>query len=304
LINDVAVIIVNYKNPTDTIVCLESLFNNDGPIGQVFVVENGSHDDSSVKMKEWIMNHDKSKKVKLIVSVTNLGFAGGNNLALKEALSNPNFGYFWFLNNDTLVTSDSCLALRKALEENPKIGLVGSKIRYSWDPDRLQGIGGKFNPFFATTKCIGNNEIDIGQWDHHPNIDLPIGASMMASREFVEKVGLMDESYFLYFEEIDWSVRGRKCGFKPHFTPGSVVYHKEGSSIGTSHRPKERSSKSDYFELRNRIRFTAKNHSLFLPSVILGFIPVFINRIRRRQWGRIPLVLKALFQLPLGKEKV
>lgn len=295
---DTVVITVNYRNEADTIECLESLWRIRRLFKAVYVVDNGSTTASERTLRTWIARKRASDKFILLVSPKNLGFAGGNNLAVRLALQNKTVRFFWFLNNDTIVEATSLTGLRDFLLAHPSTGLVGSKVRFTWAPDTLQGVGARFNAWFATTRCIGSMEKDRGQYDHLEHIDMPMGASMMATREFLERVGLMEESYFLYFEEMDWSVRGRRLGFRPHYAPASVVYHKEGRAIGSNNEPHRRSPMADYYELRNRIRFTARHAFWCLPTVLWGFIVVLANRIRRKQWTHIPGVFRALVGLP------
>jgi len=117
---------------------------------------------------------------------------------------------------------------------------------------------------------------------------------MFVSREFIEDVGFMFEDYFLYYEELDWILRGKRKGWQIGYCWDSVVYHKEGASIGSNIEGKKKSELADYYFFRNRIKFTKKFCPQFLITVYLGFIITVFNRIRRGQFRRLKLIWKVL----------
>ena len=224
----------------------------------------------------------------------NLGFAGGNNVGIKYALAKDDFEYVWLLNNDTVIKKDSLSKLVKKFEKyrklGKKVGIVGSKLLYYDNPEVIQGIGGIYNKWFAVAKHLGIFEEDKGQYDNEEvldKIDYIIGASMLVNKDFIKEIGLICEDYFLYFEELDWVLRGKQKGYQLGYCWQSKVYHKEGSSIGSSSKGEEKSEVADYYGLRNRIFFTKKFYPECLWSVYLGFVGVFFNRIKRRQFKRL-----------------
>ena len=226
----------------------------------------------------------------------NLGFAGGNNVGIRYALAKDDFEYIWFLNNDTVIEKDTLSKLVRKFEEykkeGKKVGIIGSKLLYYDNPNIIQGIGGIYNKWFAVAKHLGVFEKDKGQYDNEQildKIDYVIGASMLVSKEFIKEVGLMCEDYFLYFEELDWTLRGREKGYQLGYCWQSKVYHKEGGSIGSSSKGQEKSEIADYYGLRNRILFTKKFFPKYLLSVYLGFLVVVWNRVRR---GQVKLFIK------------
>lgn len=335
----VYIILLNYNDWSDTIMCLESIFRLDYSCYQVIVVDNGSVDRSMDKIIDWAegklevdFNPDdplkdlyypsiskpieysfyerkdiEDEKIKednvpliLIQTGENLGYAGGNNVGIKYALLRDAFDYLWILNSDTLVGKDSLKSLVFQAEsykkEKKKIGIIGSKLLYYHNPKVLQGIGGEYNKIFGLSKHIGGFEEDKGQYDREDiKIDYCIGASILVSKEFIEDVGLMDEAYFLYFEDLDWAERGKRKGYEAAYCWESKVYHKEGGSIGSSSKGKEKSELADFYGLRNRILFTRKFYPQFLLTVYLGYVGVILNRIKRGQFNRVKLVFKAIF---------
>ena len=260
--------------------------------------------------KEW-QEQRKSNNEKLIPTSPyplifiqtgeNLGFAGGNNVGIRYALAKGNFEYIWILNNDTVIENDTLTNLIKKIEEykvkKQKIGILGSKLLYYDSPKIIQGIGGKYNKWFAVSKHIGVFEEDKGQYDNEKildDIDYIIGASMFVSKAFIKDVGLMCEKYFLYFDDLDWAVRAKRKNWRLGYCWKSKIYHKEGGSIGSSSKGEKKSEIADYYGLRNRIFFTKKFFPKYLWCVYLGFVVVVWNRIKRKQISRIKLVFKVL----------
>lgn len=311
------IIIIHYKGINDTLNLLENLTTLDYPDFQVVFVNNNPSENlieaflNFFRDKNWnnglhlveenILEFkcDKFRYPIILINQDNKGYAGGVNAGLKYALSKNDFSYVWILNNDLILDIASLRELVNYAENvkknGIKVGIIGSKLLYYWNPKILQGIGGKLNKYFALTKHIGGFEEDKGQYDKEiNNIDYIIGASMFVSKEFLLDVGLMDESYFLYFEDVDWSERAKRKGYKLLYCWKSKVYHKEGGSIGSSSKGEKKSELADYYGIRNRIVFTKKFYPKYLPFVYLSFLGVFLNRIKRKQFKRIPLVFKAI----------
>lgn len=194
----------------------------------------------------------------------NLGFAGGNNVGLRHALARG-FDFFWVLNTDTIVHPDALSALVERAAQDADLGQVGSTLLYYWRPDEVQAMGGATIDRTTTQLHhwgIGNNKSAVPKdpTEVEQAISYVVGASILASRAFLEKVGLMCEDYFLYFEEADWALRGRRHAFRLGYAPQSVVYHKVGGSSA-----KVESDFSLRLLYRNRIKFVAR----FLPDRLL-----------------------------------
>ena len=117
---------------------------------------------------------------------------------------------------------------------------------------------------------------------------------MFVSKEFIQDVGLMCEDYFLYFEELDWVLRGKVKGYKLGYYWKSIVHHKEGGTIGSSSKGNEKSELADYWFVRNRLFFTKKFYHKFLWLVYVSFVGVIFNRIIRFQFDRISMILKII----------
>jgi GT2 family glycosyltransferase len=241
----------------------------------------------------------KAGTLVLVQAKQNLGFAGGNNVGIRFAQSRGGYDYLWFLNNDTVIEPDALRRLVHYAEAQKaagaKTGIIGATLRYYRQPRRLQAIGGRYNKWLGTTRHLGAEEEDRGQYQAFDpeKMDYVVGASMLVSKDFVEEVGPMSEEYFLYFEELDWALRSKKKGWKLGYCPACRVYHKEGGSTGSGSKD-EKSEFSDLYSLKNRVVLTRKFYPTCLPVVYLGFGAVFLNRIRRGQYGRVQKIIKTL----------
>lgn len=229
---------------------------------------------------------------------TNLGFAGGCNVGMRFALARGDCAYAWLLNNDTVITPDALTALVSRMQERPDAGQCGSRLLFYDDPTLVQALGGaRYNRWLALTRHIGawtsaNQPIDIA--DVESRMDYVIGASLLVSRSFLIDVGLLEESYFLYYEEIDWATRAKGC-YGIAYAHDSVVYHKEGRAIGSSSSAAQKSRTADFYGICNRLRFTRARHPLALPTVYLGLLVAIANRLRRHQPERALDILRIMF---------
>jgi len=311
----VFIIIVNYNGFKDTIECIESVVNLKYQRFQIIIIDNASQDDSVNQIKNWakytgnldmiISNSNSLSRIKsadekiiLIHSLLNLGFAGGNNIGIQFAISREDGDFIWLLNNDTIVNELSLNHYIEYADSTPeKIGIIGCKIMEYYDRTIIQAAGGgKLIKPLGHSFLLGR-EKDDGQFDKPVKIDYIHGASMFIPMGFIKDIGLMSEEYFLYFEELDWSERGKKRGWKTEYCYKSVIYHKGGASTGTpgSYLKKSlASSFSDFYFQRSKILFTKKFYWFYIPTVYLSFLLIFANRIRRKQINRIPQLIKLL----------
>lgn len=236
----------------------------------------------------------------IICTETNQGYAGGNNAGLQLALENQNPDFLWILNNDLVVEPDSLKRLvdfyTTSKKGKQKIGLVGSKILFYNRPEIIQAAGGgRLNKWLAITRHLGEGERNRQQFDRElPEMAYVMGAAIFAPVAFIQEVGLLCEDYFLYYEELDWAERGKKLGWKLAYCPESVVYHKEGKSIGSSTDPQKRSFTSEYFALKNRITFGKKFYPAYLPAILIGLFFSLANGVRRGQFYRFKIVYQIL----------
>ena len=242
----VFILILNWNGWQDTIECVHSCENLIYPNFTIMVIDNGSEDESLQQLQAALPSHE------IIATGENLGFAGGNNVGIRHALE-KGADYIWLLNNDTTVDPAALTELVKTAEDDEQTGIVGSKILTYTDPDTLHFAGGKVNLNTGETKHLGAWEKDERQFDDIKEVDYVTGCSLLVKRAVIEKIGLMPEEYFLYYEETDWCLSARNAGFIVRMTPNSKVFHKISTSIDYF------STKKLYYLIRNRLIFLQKD---------------------------------------------
>lgn len=205
-------------------------------------------------------------RLTLIRSGGNLGFAGGNNVGIRVA-GTASYDYFWLLNTDTVMRCDALGELVARAQQDASIGIVGSTLLYYSEPSQVQAMGGAaLDTARMVMEHIGVNrplhEVPQVPDEVEANMAYVVGASMLVSRQFIEDVGYMQEDYFLYFEEIDWAMRG-KGRYRMGYAPQSLVYHKVGASSAKT---------ASWFSLRllyrNRLKFVGR----FFPERVTATI--------------------------------
>ncbi len=240
---ETSIITINYNGIADTCALIDSIPFNDYPL-EVIVVDNASQADEATEIEQ------RYPHVKVIRSKKNLGFAGGNNLGIKEAKGK----YLFFVNNDTVFKEFNVAALINRLQSSNKIGMVCPKIRFAWGHNPIQFAG--YTPLSAITirnEAIGFGEEDKGQYNIAHTTPYAHGAAMLVKREVVEKAGIMPECYFLYYEELDWSLMIRRAGYNIWYDPACTIYHKESQATG------QNSPVRTFYTTRNRLLFVKRN---------------------------------------------
>ena len=250
----VGIVILHYKGIKDTIQCLDSVLNAEdkGLEIKLFLVNNNPEERLSRDILE-------TSKITLLNSAENTGFAGGNNLGIKRILS-WRADYLVLLNNDTRVSKSLLTNLVKQAEESEKIGLVSPKIYfekgYEFHKDRYKRdqlgkviwyAGGKIDWQNMLGKHMGVDEVDKGQFDKEKEINFATGCCLLIKREVLERIGLFDEKLFLYQEDLDFSIRARKAGYRILYFPKAYLWHKNSGSSGSG------SALHDYYLTRNRL---------------------------------------------------
>ncbi len=234
----------------------------------------------------------------LIKTGANLGFAGGNNVGLRYVMAQNDAAFVWLLNSDTIIRSDSLSQMVERFRGNPQIGICGSTVRYYHHPLVTQSLGGcKYNKWFGMANNIGYMQPaskHIDGYTVEKKLDYVLGASMLVSSKFLSVIGLMNETYFLYYEEIDWATRAIGK-FTLAYAPMSVVYHKEGASIGSKFSgSKKLRYRSEYFLIKSRIKFTRNYFKYAIPTMYIGLFVIFLVRLLRGDWARATMLVKAL----------
>ncbi|MDA9316077.1 glycosyltransferase family 2 protein [Pseudomonadales bacterium] len=318
IMNHTDIVLLNWNSKEDTIECLESLYKMKGVSFRVFVCDNGSTDDSLPCLSRWATEQGVSHievrpgpqqipeqtKLVLIDNGANLGFAAGNNTGIALALGQPETSHVWLLNNDTTVEQDSLETLHRRMAQDQAIGACGSLIKFYDDQSVIQAVGGcEFNyTTGVASESLGrylpdSTVLDVA--DYEARMDYISGAAMLLSREYLETVGLMEESYFLYYEEIDWAIRAKGL-FKLAIAVDSIVYHKEGSAIGSASFQRAASPTSEFYLMRSKLRFMARHLPKNLPIAYAATFAQALNRFRRGQLETGVAVLKAMVQRSTG----
>lgn len=267
----VSIIILNWNGKKYLQPCLDSVFKINYSNYNVFFVDNASSDNSVDFVKKRYKDKIKSKKLKIIINDKNYGFAEGNNIAIRKVLKDKKVKYICLLNNDTKVDKNFLIELIKFAEKNPKIGILGSKIYYMNEPNRINFAGGEINMLIGIAKHRGNNEIDIGQYDKPEQTKYITGAVMCIKKEVLKKTGLFYKKFFMYYEDTDLSFRAKRKGYQLWYVPSSKVWHHVGGTLNPAF--------SNYYDIRNKVWFMKRNvkklQFLFF-ILILFFILVFL----------------------------
>lgn len=309
-------VILNWRNIEDTIHCVESLLTSNNENLNIILCDNDSQDDSLKKISDWLLSVGKviagndrrvvtlkerdiaacdtmtdRPAIYLLQNDKNYGYAGGNNRGIRLAMQDPECKYIWMLNNDTEVTNTSYKALYNRMESDAQIGICGSALVLDDNRNKLQGVGGAFNEKL----CISSHVLEgisierLGEIESdNVDIDYIIGASMLIRKEAIEKIGLLSEDYFLYYEEIDFCLRLKKF-FKIKFESNSIVYHKLGSTI-----KKNKSLLADYLSVKNRLIVAKKFYPQYFGIVWLSLLGVLFNRIKRAEFIKAMYVIKTM----------
>lgn len=272
----VSIIILNFNSFEDTSECLYSLKNINYKNYEIVLVDNCSTDGSFEKLSS------EFKEYKILKSNENLGYANGNNLGIKYAF-NQKAEYICLLNNDVVVEKDFLVNIIKAFKKDSSIGLAGPCICKYKEKNVIQAMGANINLYTGLTqrRLKNSNYKDIPHKDVF--VDYLGGACFVCKREVFEKIGLIPENYFLFFEETEFCLNAQKIGYSLLCVYNSRVYHKGSSTIG------KYNGLSYYFLNRNRVIFIRRNANSFQKAVF--FLYIFIEAIGRIIIRKEPLLL-------------
>jgi len=221
----VAIIVVNWNRCDDTLLCLESLGKISYPNYSVILVDNGSTDGSADAVRQ------RFPAAQVVALPDNMRFAGGNNVGLRIALERcDNFALL--LNNDTTVEADFLDHLVAAAQRDERFGLIGPKILYADRPKVIWFAGGVLKPAWGYVRHFGLRQMDDGRFDQSREVSFLTGCCLLIRREVLANVGPLDEGFYLYSEDADYSLRAARAGYKLHYEPKSIIYHKVSASTG------------------------------------------------------------------------
>lgn len=277
---NVAILVLTWNNYIDTYECLRSIEALNYPAYDVIVVDNGSTD-GSIQMLE-----PQFDDVEFVINNENYGYAKGNNLGINVALSNG-AEYVWIINNDVIVEEYALLNMVDVAESDRHVGIIGSKVFFYDEPDKLYFAGGLVNKWTGECRHIGSGEIDNGQYDVVREVDYVTGCNILIKKACIDEIGLFDEKYYLYYEDTDWATRARKSGWKVIYIPEPGVRHKVGASS------EEPTLTMGYYMTRNRLYFVWRNfRSHIVVTVAYSVRYSLFNHIAKGRWRLLPVCLR------------
>ncbi len=285
---DIVIIVLNWNGWRDTISCLRSLAVVTAPRFNIFVVENGSTDDSKGQLESFIASYT-SHPIALLCNEKNLGFAGGNNVAIQRAM-NEGAEWIMLLNNDTVV-AENFLEILYVTAQTQKNVAFANPLIYSGEPPskKIWFAGGKLSPLTLKGTHVQYGAVDVPDGvgnDPYPG-DYATGCCLLAKTESIRRIGLLPEEYFLYYEDAEWSLRARKIGYSCIVVPRSVIWHKGAASSA------EGSETYIRYHVRNGLLFALHNGSVLQKIIVLSLSIVrlawhmmkYVFLPRRRSWA-------------------
>ncbi|NPV54704.1 MAG: glycosyltransferase family 2 protein [Firmicutes bacterium] len=274
----VSIIIPNWNGAEHLDDLLDSISRLNYPTKsiEITIVDNASTDGSQniIRNRFQIMQQQGWHALRLIENERNLGAPAAYNQAINA--STPDCIFYLKLDNDIIIDRDCLKKMVNVMIMDEKIGAVGPKIYYFNDRNMLNFAGGTFDKLTCNTKHIGNGEIDRGQYDENREVDFLTGCVTLISRRCLEDVGMFDEKYYWYYDELDFLYRAKKKGWKILYIPIKGAWHK------IENRKKQMSLLGSYYFTRNRLYFAWNNCRPF-------FIPVLVASLR---YSILPHLLK------------
>lgn len=274
----IAIILLNWNGVSDTLECVKSIMYSSYKNYQIIIADNKSSGDD-VK----ILKKELSDSVIFIENEANLGFAEGNNRALKYAVDN-NFDYCLLLNNDTTIKND----LLENLIISAKLGysIIGGRIYNYYDRTKIWFGGGELKKYFGVPRDIKNT-------DREQEVDFVSGCMMMISSELIKKIGYLNKEYFAYWEDIEFCLRAKKNGYAIYYNPEAICYHKISASG-------KQGKVQTYYEVRNRFlvlkEYFSTRHRIiaYLFYFFISLPKHLIKNIYKGRFGNIAAEIRAL----------
>lgn len=288
------IIVLNYNGKHLLPACLDSLTRQTYPHLDITVVDNASTDGSAELVSE------KYPSVRFLALDKNYGFSGANNFALRDAL-NRHADYLMLLNNDTFAAPDMVAEMIAVMQRDPKIAVVCPKIYFAHQQDMLWYAGGDFSLWTSATKHRGWMQTDHGQFDQRREFTQATGCALMVRGDATREVGLLDERFWIYAEDLDWSVRFSKKGYRLSFAPQARLWHIDGAT-NVKVLGKGSEERRQFLSTRNMI-FVARKHVRWWqwPTHALGFAIYHIGfytglRLWRRDFRALLAIYRGLLE--------
>ena len=293
----VVIIILNWNGLEDTLDCLESLQSIDYPNYEILLIDNASTDSSLQIIPE------KYPDIKILALNQNFGFVGGNNKGLTYVKERSDAEYYLLLNNDTVVASDFLTKLVNAIESDENIGVVGPLTLYYDLPDRIWSAGGEIDRKHWETRMImiGEKAIDLPNKSTH-EVDFVTGCCLLIQRSVVDEIGLLDERFFAYYEDVEWCYRASRAGNLISLVPESKIWHK------VSPEKRAASPLVHYYMTRNRLLFmklAGSNVLGFVQVIFLEYLRTILSWTIRPKWkNKKPIrhvMVRAMIDAAVGR---
>ena len=253
----VLAIILNWKQPEVTLECIASLKAMSYPQLEILVIDNGSGDSSKNKFEKNLTD------INTIFLPQNLGFAKGCNVGLEFAVNNQ-FDYALLINNDAFPAPQMLHKLVDKIEED--IALLSPKIYYESEPNRIWFAGGRQHPTLLELRDTGRMELDGPKWKDSKDVEYLLGACLLVNLEIISTIGYLDERYFMYYEDLDWSIRVRQAGFRLRLVSDAHLYHRVAVSTGGIDSPARR-----YHLAKSSFIFWRTHATKGVPAIIVIF---------------------------------
>ena len=267
MMKKIIIIILHFGDSTETNNCLKSIFKNKITYDEILVVNNNSN---------FTLDFNKEKlKINIIKNKKNLGYAGGMNVGIKYGLAKKYY-YFLLLNNDIILQNNFVADLTKFLDKNKKIGIASPVIKFQRNGQVVYDLGGMVNLHIGRTRHIESEKILSF---NSKRVDYISGCCMLIRREVLKKVGLFDERFFLYYEDVDFCLRAKKMGYKLFVETKKSIYHKLSSSVGKN------SSLAVYNQTLSAVLFGKKysssiNKLLNIVFILMQSLLIFLKNPR------------------------
>jgi GT2 family glycosyltransferase len=251
----VGLIILNWNNWRDSIKCIEGVRHCTYSHVEIWVVDNGSQDESIAQLS-------RIEDIHLISLGKNIGFAGGNNVGIRAALE-KGCEYILLLNNDTECNDHFIEPLLEPLQRDSLAVVSCPKILYKEPPQTIWYAGGKFRQPRIIGELVGMGQPDQEKYNLMGKTDFAVGTCMLIKRDVFDRIGFLDERFFFYHEDVDFCYRANKAGYSIWYQPESVIIHRVSSSTENQHE--------------KRVFLYEQARTVFLITHIRGFkIPIVI----------------------------
>jgi len=307
----IGIAIVSYRSADVIEDCLRSLAALKGVEPRIVVVDNASDDASVDVIRAWAAamagrvdfaeaDFDSmappERWLTLLRAPVNRGFAYGTNRALEMLLRDRSLDHFWLLNPDARALPDCAEHLLRTAGEG-RYAMIGGRVLFAAHPDVVQTDGGRVSRLTGT--CVSVNwgrSLGEARMPAAGTLDFITGAHCLVSRSFLERVGLMRDDYFLYYEEVDWALRRGDLPLR--VAPGAVIQHHGGTAIGTGSIGRQPSPFSNYFNYRNRMRLLARFSPLGLPFGLFYGLAKAAQLVAKGYRAEAAAAIAGMFQLP------